>query len=171
MANNTDSPHARGAVREADIARRLMHYAVTKRSLPKHVDSRLLTVRDPRDSVYTKEQLLEMQKKITDRDYRIFVDAEQIHVFNKERFVSGRDITEIFLALDVEEGTHAFYLGKELQKASIALRLGKRFRQEGELAFGYVTEGDEEKAPQESRARAARERTDRTRAARKRSSR
>ena len=38
---------ARGAVREIDIARRLMYYAVTHRTVPKSVDDRLLTVKDP----------------------------------------------------------------------------------------------------------------------------
>ena len=42
-------PWARGAVREIDIARRLMHHAVTHRTLPKGVDDRLLTVKDPED--------------------------------------------------------------------------------------------------------------------------
>ncbi|MGH7702498.1 MAG: DUF6513 domain-containing protein, partial [Gemmatimonadales bacterium] len=40
-------PWARGAVREIDIARRLMHYAVTQRTVPKGVDDRLVTVKDP----------------------------------------------------------------------------------------------------------------------------
>ena len=43
-------PWARGAVREIDVARRLMHHAVTRRTLPKGVDDRLLTVKDPRFS-------------------------------------------------------------------------------------------------------------------------
>ena len=34
-------PWARGAVREIDVARRLMHYAVTERTIPKGVDDRL----------------------------------------------------------------------------------------------------------------------------------
>ncbi len=50
-------PWARGATRETDIARRLMHYAVTRRSLPKHVDSRLLTVKDAALSVYSEAEL------------------------------------------------------------------------------------------------------------------
>ena len=40
-------PWARGAVREVDVARRLMHYAVTQRTIPKGVDDRLVTVKDP----------------------------------------------------------------------------------------------------------------------------
>ena len=48
---------ARGAVREVDIARRLMHYAVTHRILPKGVDDRLLTVKDPVILEYDEAEL------------------------------------------------------------------------------------------------------------------
>ena len=40
-------PWARGAVREVDVARRLMHYAITQHTIPKGVDDRLVTVKDP----------------------------------------------------------------------------------------------------------------------------
>jgi dihydropteroate synthase-like protein len=165
-------PWARGAVRETDIARRLMHYAVAKKSLPKHVDSRLLTVKDAAVAAYTEAELRQMQAQITDRDYRIFTDRDRIHVFNAERFVSGTDISEIFAQLDAEEATHAFYLGKELIKARLAIILGKTYRQEGELSWGYLTPPETEDAAstakRESRGRAARERADRKRAASRR---
>jgi dihydropteroate synthase len=165
-------PWARGAVRETDIARRLMHYAVTKKSLPKHVDSRLVTTRDPAPTAYTETELRRMQAQITDLDYRIFTDGERIHVFNAERFVSGTDVSEIFARLDVEEATHAFYLGKELTRARLSLTLGKTYRQEGELAWGYLTPPEPEDAAstarRESRLRAGRERADRRRAATRR---
>ena len=168
-------PWARGAVREADIARRLMHYAVEKRSLPKHVDSRLLTVKDPSVAAYGEAELRRMQAQITDLDYRIFTDRDRIHVFNAERFVSGTDISEVFTQLDVEEATHAFYLGKELMKARLAVALGKTYRQEGELQWGHLTppEPDDASATvrRESRQRAARERADRRRAAGRRQAR
>jgi hypothetical protein len=156
-------------VRETDIARRLMHYAVAKKSLPKHVDSRLVTTRDSSPSAYTEAELRQMQAQITDLDYRIFTDGERIHVFNAERFVSGTDVSEIFAQLDVEEATHAFYLGKELMKARLAVTLGKTYRQEGELSWGYLTPPEPEDAAstarRESRLRGARERADRRRAA------
>jgi dihydropteroate synthase len=162
-------PWARGAVQETDIARRLMHYAVTKKSLPKHVESRLVTTRDPAPAAYAEGELRRMQAQITDLDYRIFTDGERIHVFNAERFVSGTDVSEIFAQLDVEEATHAFYLGKELTKARLALSLGKTYRQEGELSWGYLTPPEPEDAAatarRESRLRAGRERADRRRAA------
>ena len=168
VLTTAEIPWARGAVREADIARRLMHYAVTKKSLPKHVDGRLLTVRDARVPGYGEDVLRRMQAQIKDLDYRIFVDGERIHVFNAERFVSGTDIGELFARLEVEEPSHAFYLGKELLKASLALRLGKAYRQEEELTWGYLTPPDEAVVPaarRESRLRASKERADRRRAA------
>jgi hypothetical protein len=78
-------------------------------------------------------------------------------------------VSEIFAQLDVEEVTHAFYLGKELTKAGLALSLGKTYRQEGELSWGYLTPPEPEDAAstarRESRLRAGRERADRRRAA------
>jgi dihydropteroate synthase len=168
-------PWARGAVRETDIARRLMHYAVRKKSLPKHVDSRLLTAKDPSVAAYSEAELRRMQAQITDLDYRVFTDRDRIHVFNAERFVSGTDISEIFAQLDVEEATHAFYLGKELMKARLAVILGKTYRQEGELSWGYLTPPEPDDAAstaqRESRLRVARERADRRRAASRRQAR
>jgi dihydropteroate synthase-like protein len=137
------TPWARGAVREIDVARRLMHYAVTKRTVPKGVDDRLVTVKDPEVLTYSESELRALQTAITDPNYRIFADSEAITVFNSERFVRGRDIQEIFDQLAVDEPSHAFYLGKELAKASLAMMLGKTYRQEGTLAWGYLTPAEE----------------------------
>jgi dihydropteroate synthase len=134
---------ARGAVREIDIARRLMHYAVTERVLPKKVDDRLVTVRDPKVLAYSEEELRELQRAITDSNYRIFTDRRTIYVFNRDRFVSGTEIQDIFDQLEVDEPTHAFYLGKELAKARLAITLGKSYRQEGTLRWGYLTPPDD----------------------------
>ncbi len=132
-------PWARGAVREIDIARRLMYYAVTKRTVPKHIDDRLVTVKDPAILTYSEAELRALQASITDANFRIFADRDTITVLNSERFVRGADIHEIFSQLAVSEATHAFYLGKELAKAKLAITLGKTYRQEGSLAWGYLT--------------------------------
>ena len=58
----------------------------------------------------------------------------------------GTDIQDIFAQLGVDEPNHAFYLGKELAKASLAMTLGKTYRQEGTLSWGYLT-------PAETRSR------------------
>ena len=136
---------ARGAVREIDVARRLMHYAVTHRTIPKGIDDRLVTVKDPVMLTFTEEELRALQASLTDPNFRIFADREGITVLNNERFVRGTNIQEIFDQLEVVEPTHAFYLGKELARASLAVTLGKTYRQEGSLSWGYLTPADEVK--------------------------
>jgi len=132
-------PWAHGAVREVDIARRLMHYAVTQKTLPKGVDNRLVTVKDARILTYTEQELRELQAEVKDANFRIFTDRDTITVLNNATFVRGTEIQEIFDQLGVEEAGHAFYLGKELAKARLAIALGKTYRQEGQLDWGYLT--------------------------------
>jgi dihydropteroate synthase len=155
-------PWARGAVREIDVARRLMYHAVTQKTLPKGIDDRLVTVKDPVLLAFTEEELRELQRRVTDPNFRIFTDRDTITVFNSEKFVRGTDIHEIFAQLEVGEATHAFYLGRELGKAKLAITLGKTYRQEGALQWGYLTPPDDRgpdhvkltQASRRSRARA-----------------
>ncbi|MFL5459618.1 MAG: DUF6513 domain-containing protein [Gemmatimonadales bacterium] len=137
---------ARGAVREIDVARRLMYYAVTQRAVPKGVDDRLLTVKDPQILEYDETELRQLHAAVRDPNFRIFTDRETITVFNNEIFVRGTDIQAIFAQLGVDEATHAFYLGRELLKAKLAITLGKTYRQEGALAWGYLTPPDDIKS-------------------------
>jgi hypothetical protein len=136
-------PWARGAVRELDVARRLMHFAVTGHTIPKGIDDRLVTVKDPDVLSYTEAELRALQAGITDPNFRIFADREAVTVLNNELFVRGTDIQKIFDALGVDDPSHAFYLGKELARASLAVTLGKTYRQEGPLSWGYLTPADE----------------------------
>jgi dihydropteroate synthase-like protein len=134
---------ARGSVREIDVARRLMHYAVHNKVAPKHIDDRLVTIKDQRILSYSDAELHELQSHITDPNFRIFTDRDSIVVINRDLFVRGTDIQEIFSQLGVDEATHAFYLGKELAKAKLAITLGKTYRQEGQLNWGYLTPPDD----------------------------
>jgi dihydropteroate synthase len=136
-------PWARGSVREIDVARRLMYHAVRHRTLPKNVDDRLVTVKDPVVLEYDEAELRRLQAAVKDANFRIFTDRSTITVFNNEIFVRGTDIQEIFAQLGVDEATHAFYLGRELAKARLAITLGKTYRQEGALSWGYLTPPDE----------------------------
>jgi len=140
------TPWARGAVKEIDIARRLMHHAISRRALPKGVDDRLLTVKDPAILEYDEAELRRLHEAVTDPNFRIFADRTTITVFNDSIFVRGDDIQEIFSRLGVDEATHAFYLGRELMKAKLAITLGKTYRQEGALAWGYLTPPDDVKS-------------------------
>ena len=139
-------PWARGSVREIAIARRLMYHAVTKKVVPKRVDDRLVTVKDPKILEYGEAELRELQSRITDPNFRIFTDRDTITVLNRDLFVRGTDIQEIFSQLGVDEATHAFYLGKELAKAKLAITLCKTYRQEGSLSWGYLTPPDDVKS-------------------------
>jgi dihydropteroate synthase len=139
-------PWARGAVREIDIARRLMHHAVVNRTLPKGVDDRLVTVKDPEILAYDEAELRRLHSEVRDPNFRIFTDRDTITVFNNEIFIRGTDIQVIFSGLGVDEPTHAFYLGRELMKAKLAITLGKTYRQEGSLSWGYLTPPDDVKS-------------------------
>ena len=130
---------ARGAVRELDVARRLMHYACRNRILPKHLDDRLITIKDPPFEAFSEEELRRMQEKVRDRNYRIFIHHDSVYVFNNRIFIKDKDIQEIFDRLNVRDAAEAFYLGQELHKASLALKLGKQYIQEEDLRWGYLS--------------------------------
>ena len=149
---------ARGAVREAVLAAQLMHFAQERGTPPKHIDGRLLTVKDEDFRPYAEAELRELHSQVTDPNFRIFADADWIYVFNADRFVKGTDFNEIFDQLGVEEATHAFYLGKELMKATIARALRKNYRQESPLDWGYMTFEE----PRRERVRLTAQRTPRT---------
>ena len=146
---------ARGAVHEAVLAAQLMHFAHERGTPPKHIDGRLLTVKDEEFRPYAEAELRELHAQVTDPNFRIFVDADWIYVFNAERFVKGTDFNEIFDQLGVDEATHAFYLGKELMKATIARALRKNYRQESPLDWGYMTFAE----PRRERVRLTAQRT------------
>jgi len=139
-------PWARGAVREIDIARRLVYHAVRHHTLPKNVDDRLVTVKDPEILEFDEAELRQLHAAVKDSNFRIFTDRTTITVFNDAIFVRGTDIQEIFAQLGVDEATHAFYLGRELARAKLAITLGKTYRQEGALRWGYLTPPDDVKS-------------------------
>jgi dihydropteroate synthase-like protein len=151
-------PWARGAVREVDVARRLMYAAKARGVIPKHVDDRLLTTKDARPKYSTETELRALQSAITDPNFRIYTTREAICVFNNRVFVMGADIQALFDELPVEDPAHAFYLGKELMKAWLALHLGKTYVQEQPLRWGYLTPGREPTRHRRVRLEAARRR-------------
>jgi dihydropteroate synthase-like protein len=147
------APWARGSVRELDCGRRMMHHALRESTLPKGFDDRLVTTRDTRLTRPTEQELKEMQGRLTDRNFRVETDGESIYVFNSERFVKDSNIRSLFPRLGVEDDApHAFYLGRELMKADLARRLGKKYIQGEPLHWGYLTYAEEE-ATQEDHAR------------------
>jgi dihydropteroate synthase-like protein len=130
----------RGAVKELDLARKLMYYAHKNRLLPKDIDDGLLTVKDPPHESYGEAELRHMHQLVSDKNFRIFTDDTWIYVFNRDMFIRGTDPQEIFAQLDVTESSHAFYLGKELERAALGVQLGKKYTQEEQLRWGYMSD-------------------------------
>ncbi|MEE9292547.1 MAG: DUF6513 domain-containing protein [Acidobacteriota bacterium] len=147
------APWALGSVRELDCGRRMMHHARDRGLLPKGFDGRLVTTRDVRLTRPTEEELRAMKRQVTDRNYRIETDGESIYVFNKDRFEKDDNIRDLFPRLKVDDPGHAFYLGRELMKADIAMRLGKKYIQGEPLHWGYLTYTEPEATAPESEIR------------------
>lgn len=130
---------ARSSVREIDLARRLAYHAVTNRTLPKHLEPGLVMLRDPKLPEYGEEQLAELARRIRDPNWRLFAENGRLYAMNNSTYVSGTDPFVLFEQMGVEEASHAFYLGFELAKASIALTLSKAYRQDRALDWGFLT--------------------------------
>jgi dihydropteroate synthase-like protein len=136
---------AQGSVRELDCARRILHWGRGRGAIPRGYDARLLTTRDARLRRPGEAELRELHARVTDRNFRIDTDGEAVYVFNNERFVRTTDVRGVFPRLGVDgDASHAFYLGRELMKAEIARRLGKKYIQGEPLDWGYLTWTEEE---------------------------
>lgn len=130
---------ARTSVRELDLARRLVHFAVKHRRLPKHVEPGLHLLRDEALRRHGKAELERLAAEIRDRNFRIFAEDGTIHVISSEGHLEGRDPFELFPRLGVSDASHAFYLGYEMAKAVTALTLGKSYTQDEALRWGFLT--------------------------------
>ena len=135
---------ARSSVRECDLARRLVHYAVRHRRLPKHLEPRLVLLRDPRLYPIGEAGLQQLAEQIKDTNYRLFAEDGQLHLIAAGLHLRDRDpflLFEQLLAAQPKnlDASHAFYLGYELSKAVTALTLGKQYRQDEALNWGFLT--------------------------------
>jgi dihydropteroate synthase-like protein len=134
---------ARSAVKEFDLARRLVHHSVRQRTLPKHLGSGLVMLRDPKVNELGESAIHELADRITDPNFRILVDAGEIHVLNRDGHWRGTDpyaIYDDFAAASAPLAvSHAFYLGYELCKARTALTLGKQYTQDEALRWGFLS--------------------------------
>jgi len=131
---------ARSSVRELDLARRLVHHAVIHHTLPKHLEPRLVALRDPKLVEFGADNLAEIQRRIRDPNWRIFAEGGMIHALNNARFLRDPDPFVLFEQMGVADAAHAFYLGYEMMKAKTALTLSKTYRQDQALEWGFLTE-------------------------------
>jgi dihydropteroate synthase-like protein len=133
----------RSCIRELDLARRLVHFACSHRMLPKHLESGLLMLRDPRLREHGLAELVELAERISDRNFRLFAEGERLHVMNDKMYLQGNDPFVLFEQMQQREAidpSHAFYLGYELAKAVTALTVGKKYVQDQALRWGFLTQ-------------------------------
>jgi dihydropteroate synthase-like protein len=133
---------ARSCVRELDLARRLVHQAITHKVLPKHLTDELVLLRDSRLHAHGEATLRELASRITDRNFRLFAERGLIHVLSGAMHLEGSDPFVLFeevLRREEIDPKHAFYLGYEMAKAVTALTLGKNYTQDQALRWGFLT--------------------------------
>ncbi len=138
---------ARSSVAECDIARRLVYHAITQRTLPKHVEQRLLMLRDEKLRPRGEDVLAQLAGQIKDNNYRLFAEEGLLHLISAGFHLSDTDPFRLFDQLLKTEprninASHAFYLGFELCKAATALTLSKNYEQDESLDWGHLTQAE-----------------------------
>ena len=100
-------------------------------------------LRDPKIVEMTDEEITQLAKRITDPNYRIFVQGGMIHLLNRDGHWQGNDPFELIRQATAAgkpiDPPHAFYLGYEMSKAATALALGKQYTQDQALSWGFLT--------------------------------
>ncbi len=133
----------RTAVREFDLARRLVRHSLKNNVLPKHLGGQLLLMRDARLHELGEQGLHQLSGRLTDPNFRIFAERDEVHLMNRDGYWHGSDPYEVFDRMVTVVGAltseHAFYLGMELCKARTALTLGKQYTQDQALRWGFLT--------------------------------
>lgn len=135
------SPHARRAVKEVDVARRIMYHAREDHGLPIGYSEALLCLHDRKPYSYTPAEIAELAAQIRDPSFRILVSPDGVHIFNRDGLHTAADPFALFPRLGLEDdGAHAFYIGVELARAQTAWQLGKTYNQDEELDWGCAAD-------------------------------
>jgi dihydropteroate synthase-like protein len=141
---------ARTSVRECDLARRLVYHSVRHRVLPKHLEPRLVMLRDPVVLERSADEIERLAREIKDANYRLFISGGEVHLVSHHLHLHDADPFVLFDQLRQSgldgglpknlDSSHAFYLGYEMCKAATALNLGKRYEQDEALDWGFLTQ-------------------------------
>ncbi len=138
---------ARSSVRECDLARRLVYHSVRHHTLPKRLERNLVLLRDAEPVRYGREALEKLASQIKDPNYRLFAEDGQVHALSAGTYERDADPFALFDKLRQRaereiDSAHAFYLGYEIAKAVTALTLGKDYRQDEALDWGFLTRAE-----------------------------
>ncbi|NOQ14941.1 MAG: dihydropteroate synthase, partial [Methyloprofundus sp.] len=139
------SQHASRAIKEADIARRIMFAAKENNTLPKHISPDLMALHEVSPFPYQLTEIEEFAAQVRDPSFRIQISPDGVHIYNRDGIHSAIDPFDLYPKLNVEnDGGHAFYLGVELARAETAWQLGKRFDQDQALNWGCAAKTTEQ---------------------------
>ncbi len=96
-----------------------------------------------------REEIAEAAREVRDKNFRIEIAEDGIHVYNRDGHHVAQDAFALFpSSASRQDGAHAFYLGAELARAEIAWRLAKRYAQDEPLDWGVAAD-----APADDRTR------------------
>jgi dihydropteroate synthase-like protein len=144
------SPKTAGSIREVRKATYLAKAARIRESPPKDTGISLLVLKEKvkYESEKVAEKFIEAKKTeefVRDPcgDFIIFISNGKIFCKHEKAVIAGKSAKEIVdtvirLGL-VSRLDHAAYLGRELMKAEIALKLNKNYIQDRDLNFGMYT--------------------------------
>jgi dihydropteroate synthase-like protein len=157
------SSKTRGSVRELAVASKMMVLAKKRCSVPKDLGIDLLVLKDKRlkEAVYDRRferdaRILEAERREGEAVdpkgfFRILIDRREgklvaiNHLKDRGRTIikgdRAEDITSTIINMKlVSSLAHASYLGRELEKAETALRIGKNYIQDEPLFLSHVVE-------------------------------
>ncbi|ADB57430.1 dihydropteroate synthase-like protein [Archaeoglobus profundus] len=142
------SDKTRGSIRELKVATYMAKVSKLKRVPPKDLGFDLLVFKEKRIRRNKCEagNIVEAKPSEFTRDpmgdFRIWID-DRIYCQHEKATVVGdkaKDILDTIIRLGlVSRLDHAGYLGRELKKAEMALKLGKSYVQDEELNFGIYS--------------------------------
>jgi dihydropteroate synthase-like protein len=152
------SPKAKGSVSETVTASKMMFLARRRGTVPKDLGIDLLTLKEKRWKEELYDRGIEDKVEVGEAEreeafyedragwFKIEVDRERCLIAathfpqgekNPDIVVKGRGAREVYQTIIrkglVSELDHAAYLGKELEKAEIAIRLGRAYLQDEDL--------------------------------------
>jgi dihydropteroate synthase-like protein len=139
---------AKSSVAECNVARRLVHHALKNGVPPKHLEDKLIMLRDANWRPSSEAEIDELAAQVRDNNFRIAIAEGKIHLFNGDIHIRGNDpflMMEELLATKPAnmDPTHAFYIGFELSKAATAVTLGKNYVQDQALNWGILTQQEQ----------------------------
>ncbi|MEX0585814.1 MAG: dihydropteroate synthase, partial [Pirellulales bacterium] len=117
--------------------------------LPKHLESRLVLLRDAKVTEVPADELDRLSHQIKDANYRVFASGGEVHVVCSGLHLHDADPFALFEQLMHSganqsmpknlDASHSFYLGYEMCKAATANTLGKQYEQDEPLDWGFLT--------------------------------